>query len=150
MRGGQAIFLKSFPKSRIRKFLGSFLYRKSANFLGVPVRKSQIRNFFMITSYSQICKFPKNTAQLSHKTALRVVFLNRFFLFRTNCNEKKYVLWTCGSFKSANHKNWVRKSKIRKMPHLRMVQKSNKLFKSANLRICDLRNLIAERPSLEK
>jgi hypothetical protein len=30
-------------KSPIRKFLGPFPNRKSANFLGVPVRKSQIR-----------------------------------------------------------------------------------------------------------
>ncbi len=37
-RGGQA-------KSQIRRFLGLFLYGKSAKFLGVPVRKSQIRKF---------------------------------------------------------------------------------------------------------
>jgi hypothetical protein len=40
------------------------------------------------------------------------------------------------NYKSANHK----KSQIRRLPHLRKVRKSNKLFKSANLRICDLRN----------
>ncbi len=45
-------------------------------------------------------------------------------------------------------KDWVRKSQIRKVSHLRNVCKSNKLFKSANLRICDLRNLPADRPHL--
>jgi hypothetical protein len=32
--------------------------------------------------------------------------------------------------------------------HLRKVRKSNKLFKSVILRICDLRNLFADRPPL--
>ncbi len=48
----------------------------------------------------------------------------------------------CGSFQS---QGWVQKSQIRKVPHLR---KSNKLFKIANLRIFDLRNLFADRPPL--
>jgi len=56
---------------------------------------------------------------------------------------------TCESFKSVNHKkDWVHKSQIRKVPHLRKVRKSNKLLKSPNLRICDLRNLFANRPPL--
>jgi hypothetical protein len=42
-------------------------------------------------------------------------------------------LQTCGSFKSANHKKYW----VRKMRHLRKVRKSNKLFKSENLRICN-------------
>ncbi len=33
-------------KTHIRKILGSFRYRKSANFLGVPVRESRILRFF--------------------------------------------------------------------------------------------------------
>ncbi len=70
-------------------------------------------------------------------------------------------LLTCGSFKSAtkfgsakgkvtnyvyeNHKiDWVRNLQIRKVPHLWKVRKSIKLLKSANLRICDLRNLFAD------
>jgi hypothetical protein len=50
-RGGRANF--SFPvhKSQILKFLGSFRYRKSANFFDMRVCKSQIRNFYLqITS----------------------------------------------------------------------------------------------------
>jgi hypothetical protein len=55
-------------------------------------------------------------------------------------------LRSCGSFRSANHKkDWVRKSQIYKVLHLRKVRKSNKLFKSAILRICDLRNLFVDR-----
>jgi hypothetical protein len=45
-------------------------------------------------------------------------------------------------------KVWVRKSQIRKVSHLRKVRKSVTLFKSANLRICDLRNQVADRPLL--
>jgi hypothetical protein len=56
-------------------------------------------------------------------------------------------LQTCGCLKPAYHKkDWVSKWKIGKVPHLRMVSKSNKKFKSANFRICDLWNLIAGRP----
>jgi hypothetical protein len=35
-------------KSQIRKLLGTFCNRKSTNFLGVPIRKSQIHKFVMI------------------------------------------------------------------------------------------------------
>jgi hypothetical protein len=49
--------------------------------------------------------------------------------------------------KSANHKKYcVRKTANPKLPHLRKIRKYNKFFKSENLRICDLRNLFAERP----
>jgi hypothetical protein len=75
-------------------------------------------------------------------------------------------LRTCGSFLSAKKlglanrkstsykyangkKDWVRTSQIRKVPHLRKVRKSNKLYKPAKLRICDLRNLFSDRPPLE-
>jgi hypothetical protein len=44
----------------------------------------------------------------------------------------------------ANHKR-VRKQ-IRKVSQFRKVRKSNKLFKSTNLRICNLRKLFADRP----
>jgi hypothetical protein len=45
-------------------------------------------------------------------------------------------------------KNWVRKLEIRKMSQLGKVRKSNKLFKSANLRICNLGKLFVDRPPL--
>ncbi len=45
-------------------------------------------------------------------------------------------------------KSWIRKSQIHIGSHLPKVSKSNKLFKSANLRVCDLRNLLADRPHL--
>jgi hypothetical protein len=44
---GTQIFLL-VSKSQIRKFLGSFRNHKSANFFGVPVRKSHIRKFVVI------------------------------------------------------------------------------------------------------
>ncbi len=53
------------------------------------------------------------------------------------------------TWKSANHKkHWVRKSQTRKVL-LRKVRKFNKLFKSTNLRKCDLRKLFADRPPLD-
>jgi hypothetical protein len=45
-------------------------------------------------------------------------------------------------------RNRVRKSQLRKGSHLQKVRKSNKLYKSASLQICDLRNLFADRPPL--
>jgi hypothetical protein len=54
-------------------------------------------------------------------------------------------LQTWGSFKSANHKkDWVRKSQIRKVSHLRKVHKSNKLFKVSKFAVCVLLNLLAD------
>jgi hypothetical protein len=58
-------------------------------------------------------------------------------------------LWPLGSFKSASYQNdLVRKSQIRELPCLRKVYKSNKLFESKNLRICDLQELFADSPPL--
>ncbi len=101
-------------------------------------------------SKSQVCKlmrkFLLNTAQLCLKIVLNVVFLCEFLLW-TNfnwsficyiCKEKSYVFADLRKFQ-------VRKSQICKGSHLRKVRKSNKLCKSANLRICDLRNLFADR-----
>ncbi len=38
---------------------------------------------------------------------------------------------------------------VRKLPHLRKVRKYKKELKSVNLRICDLRNLFADRPPFD-
>ncbi len=64
---GKQTLLKVF-KSQIRNFFVSFCYRQSSNFLGMRVRK-QARKFLQ-----------KNTAQLFHKTAQKVVFLLDFFI----------------------------------------------------------------------
>ncbi len=45
-RGGKQTFFE-VRKSQIREFFGSFRYRKSANFSGVPVRNLQIRNLYI-------------------------------------------------------------------------------------------------------
>jgi hypothetical protein len=62
-------------KPQIHKFLGSFLYRKSANFLGVPVRKSQIRKFLRRSSL-QIAnqQFFMIYPQISTNTAMSSLF----------------------------------------------------------------------------
>ncbi len=85
-----------------------------------------------------------------------------------NCKEEKYVfadlrnIW--GNFKSKKslgphiafsqftYLQITKKVGLQientKVPHLRKVRKSNKLFKSGNLRICDYGEL-ADRPLLE-
>ncbi len=71
--------------------------RKSANYLRVPVLKSQIRKFLCL---------------------IRKSLIRRFVM------KKSMYLRTCGSFKSANHKKgWIRKLQIRKVPHLRKFRK---------------------------
>jgi hypothetical protein len=45
-------------------------------------------------------------------------------------------------------KDWVFKSQFYKVSHLRKICKFNKLFKSANLQICDVRNFFADRPPM--
>jgi hypothetical protein len=44
-----------------------------------------------------------------------------------------------------SQKDWVRKLQMHKVSHLRTVRKSNKVH---NLRVCDSRNLFADRPPL--
>jgi hypothetical protein len=44
----------------------------------------------------------------------------------------------------------VCKSQIRKLPQLRKVHKSKQKFQYAKLRICNLRNLLAGRPPLQR
>ena len=71
-------------KSQINKLLGLF-YGKSQNFLGVPIRKLQIRK-------SQIRKFQKILGTQISKSSF-----SNYFLFCINlkkniiCKEKKYV-----------------------------------------------------------
>jgi hypothetical protein len=144
-------------KSQIRKFLGSSAIAnpqisqicQSAN------RKSA--NFLLLICKSQIRKFLHSTAQLCLKTVLKDVLLPDFLL-RTSfnksiigdiCKERNDAFEDLRKLKSPNHKTWVRKSQIRKGSHLRKVHKSNKLFKFANLRICDLQNLFTDRSPLE-
>ncbi len=63
---GKQIFLKS-PQSPIRKLLGSFRHRKSANFLVVPVRKSQICNFFISPQIINLQIFTNYYTTMSQK-----------------------------------------------------------------------------------
>ncbi len=80
------------------------------------VRKSQIRKFLRLIPKSQNRKYLQNTAQLCLAAALKVVFLHDFYcvqiliraLYDKFVRRKMMYLWTCGSFKSANHKkDWL-------------------------------------------
>jgi hypothetical protein len=82
-------------KSQIRKFMGSFRNRKSANFSGAPARKSQIRKFWLIRK-SQIRKFPQKYCTYLSQKVLKVVFyLEKIelghYMFGCIRKEKKYV-----------------------------------------------------------
>ncbi len=148
-RSGQSIFFK-VRKRQLRKFLGSFRNRKSANVLGVPVRKSQIRNLLCFTYKSQICKFLQNTAQLCLNTIIKVVFLKDFCdMYTFELGHYMLYLWgeivcICGFvevLRSQITKDWSRNSQLREVPHLRKVRKSNKRFqvrKFADLRFAEL------------
>ncbi len=75
---GKQIF---FRKSQIHKSLGSFRYHKSANILGVPVRKLEIRKDLWLIRKLQISSFlKKNTTQLYLKTVLKVFFSTLYML----------------------------------------------------------------------
>ncbi len=80
------------------------------------------------------------------------IYLYKFELDHCMVRRKSMYLRTCGRFKSViKKKYWVRKSK--KVPHLQTVWRvyeSNKLFKSAYLRICYMWNLFADCPPLLK
>jgi len=52
---------------------------KHANFVGVPVRKSQICKFLWLMCKSQIRKFLQNATQLCSKTVLKVAFWKIFY-----------------------------------------------------------------------
>ena len=55
--GKQTFFIS--PASQIHNFLDSFRYRKSANFLGVLVRKLQILIFVLLSENSKYENFYK-------------------------------------------------------------------------------------------
>ncbi len=117
---------QTFLKVRIsknRKFLGSFRYRKSANFLCVPVCKWQIRKFLWFFRKSQIRKYLQNTAQL--------------------CFKKVIKSFTC---KSVNRKKIG--SAFANPQNCHIGGRSANLTNYSSQQICDLRNVIADRPPL--
>ncbi len=93
------LFLKKVRKSQIRKFLGSFRYRKSAHFLGKPLCKSKICNFLLISPQIAIRKFLQNTAQLCLKTVIQILIRASDAIF---VRRKSMFLRNCGSFISGN------------------------------------------------
>jgi hypothetical protein len=70
-------------------------------------------------------------------------FYLNLYIYAIFVRRKGMYLRTYDSFKSEN------RQKIGFANPQRKVRKSNKLFKSPNLRICDLRNLFADRPTLK-
>ncbi len=68
---GKQTFVK-VRKLQIRKFLGSFRYRKSATVLG-----SKATN---VHDYSANPQFPTNTAQRCLEIVWKVVFVEHFFI----------------------------------------------------------------------
>ncbi len=56
-------------KTHIRKILNLFRYRKSANFLGVPVRESRIHRFFIIANPQLFHLRPERIKRLVFKVS---------------------------------------------------------------------------------
>ncbi len=83
--------LRWASKSQIQKFLGSLSCRKSANFLDMPVCKSQNRKFSWYIRKSQICKFLYCT-NLS-KNLPKIRLLKIIFNFCTNWIRVFYALF---------------------------------------------------------
>ncbi len=123
--------------------------RKSANFLGVPVRKFQIRKFAR-----------KKTMFLIHICiGWALIFFFYVSIFQTTQRHVTMYLRIYGSFKSSKKllvlpnanpqiaKIYGPRITNPQLPHLRKVRKK---MKSANLGICILRNLFADRLSLQK
>ncbi len=82
---------------------------------------------------------------LRHRMQVSNYFVNFFYSVYLNW-EKVCISGLAEVLSQQIKKSWVHKSQIRKVSHLRKIPISNKLFKFANLRICDLRNLFAYRP----
>ncbi len=79
-RGARLVFFVE-----VRKFLGSFCFRKYANFISVPVRKSNVQILMIIP---QIHTFVHNTAQLcqnSPKSRLQIFARRKRFIFGLIC-----------------------------------------------------------------
>ncbi len=72
-------------KAQIRTIWGIFRYRKSANFLGNPVRKSQICKFLGLVSKSKSANFYKILQTLSQNSSKGRLFTR--FLLCTNFNQ---------------------------------------------------------------
>jgi hypothetical protein len=114
-------------KLQIRKFFGSFRCRKSANFSGISVCKlkfflnnPQSANPQIYTEYGTTLS--QNSPKSTYFRALFTKFVRR---------KGMYLLRTCESFKSANHKNnCFRKLQIHKVSQLWKVCKSKKIFQS--------------------
>ncbi len=100
------------------------------------------------SSVSKLSQKPKVVLKFEWEHYFKLIFVRRKLCicgFAEVLSTQKIV----GSAKNS----WVRKSlkidgpQIRKLSHLRKFRKSNKIT-SANLRICDLQNLIADGPPL--
>jgi hypothetical protein len=128
-RGGQANLCTS--AKQIRKFLGSFRSRKSANSLGVPVRKSAS---FMINP--QIANPQISTKYFTTHVSPQRCLIKDFSLC-TNLN-KIIICYICKeeNFKSANHNKKLGPQIANPLcVTFAENRKSNRLFKSRYLRI---------------
>jgi hypothetical protein len=113
--------------------------------LGLIPLSQMSESKFIIRIYLQILHNSVSIQSLKSSFSM-ILKMYKFEYFKCYIvRRKSKYLRTCGNFKSANHKE-IRS--VNAVSHLRMVRKSNKLFKTANLRICDLRNLLADRPPL--
>ncbi len=133
------------PLLQIRKLCQS-VNRKSANFY----------------NYSAYCKSTNcksvNFNKIVHNSVLKVFLYTMIFFILYICKEKSMYLWTCWSFKSAKKwQSWVANRKFTNYEYAnqKKIGSANRKYAKchifgtpANLRICDLRKLFADRPPL--
>ncbi len=101
---------------QIRKFLGLYRYWKSANFLGVPVRMSQIRQFLWwirkIANPQISTKYCTTLYQNSPKRRLFSIFLYKFELnhYMLIVRRNSMYLRTCRGFTCSQKRRFAIKS----------------------------------------
>ncbi len=96
-------------KLKIRELFGSSRNRKSANNLGVPVRKSQIRKFLCgfnpLIASPQIVHLRTSLTKLGFLTAIFHFSFFKIMFFRVCWSLKSANKTRSANHKSANHKN---------------------------------------------
>ncbi len=124
-------------------------YRKILRCAGPPIANPQI---LQLIRKSQICKFRPNIAQICLKTVLKVVFLNHFYSgqiflehYMPNLSGEKVREYVFADLRKLSPRSQERLGPQIGNPKsvtFRKVRKSN------IMRICDLRNLFADRSPL--
>ncbi len=128
--------MKTFRKSEIRKFVGSF--RKFLCCASLQITNPKIVMIYLQIANPQIyTKYCTTLSQYGTKTGFLKIFvfiLNKceleLYMLYSNCKEKKYVF---GNLRKKSQKDWICKSHICRVPHFRKVRRSKELSEFASI-----------------